>query len=366
MNNKIIKILEPYITRLRLPTHTKLRPREFVIENPNPNQYRVHMRVWDGEKIPGKITKEEKQALFDAAYKEIPEGGEILFPESNPIDYIATRGTVAGLQRLARDSRFLPGNKGVLYYLDKDGLVKTFEGTSFIKKLNVIPKKQLGGKFLQHLINVYGRDTAIQMFKNIRHFYGTPNFNQKFLNKAKYHKDQMDFIKKVENLGGQLGGSAYLAKYGTVNRQGLLHDLDFTIPNVSIRNNIQKFSGNGSLSGWTTNGIVNIPYQNGNIYADMFIRDSLKDPLDRVLRVMEAKRMFARPKDLQDIQNFELYSRSNPLIKGDKVQWNPTLFSSGILDNNNFPIIELIETYPSSGIQVPVVMNDLGEIRRIL
>ena len=98
----------------------------------------------------------------------------------------------------------------------------------------------------------------------------------------------------------------------------------------------------------------------------MFIRDSLKDPLDRVLRVMEAKRMFARPKDLQDIQNFELYSRSNPLIKGDKVQWNPTLFSSGILDNNSFPIIELIETYPSSGIQVPVVMNDLGEIRRIL
>jgi len=97
MNNKIIKILEPYITRLRLPTHTKLRPREFVIENPNPNQYRVHMRVWDGEKIPGKITKEEKQALFDAAYKEIPEGGEILFPESNSIDYIATRGTVAGL-----------------------------------------------------------------------------------------------------------------------------------------------------------------------------------------------------------------------------------------------------------------------------
>lgn len=363
MNNKIIKILEPYITRLRLPTHTKLKPREFVLENKGNNKYRVHLRIWDGEKVPGKISNQDKELLFNSLYDEIPYGAEILFPESRP-DYYATRGTVAALKRLSRDKRFISGSPGTLLYKDKDGTIKTFQGTSFIKN---VPKKQLGGKFLQKLIDVYGRDTAIQMFKNIRHFYGNPNFTQKFLDRAKYHKDQMDFIKKIEGLGGQLGGSAYLAKYGTVNRQGLLHDLDFTIPNINIRNSLQNPSAaKNSASGWSFNGIVNLPYQSGNIHADMFIRDSLKDPLDRILRVMEAKRMFARPKDLQDIQNFELYSRSNPLVKGDKAQWNPTLFNSGILDNNNFPIIELIETYPSSGIQVPVVMNDLGEIRRIL
>jgi len=71
--------------------------------------------------------------LFDALYDELPNGAEILLPKSGP-GYYATRGTIAGLQRLARDPRFTPGTKGTVEYLDKDGkTVKTFHGTSFIK-----------------------------------------------------------------------------------------------------------------------------------------------------------------------------------------------------------------------------------------
>ena len=78
-------------------------------------------------------TTEEKQQLFDALYDELPEGAEILFPKSGP-GFYGTRGTVAGLQRLSKDSRFTPGTKGILQYLDKDGkTVRTYEGTSFIK-----------------------------------------------------------------------------------------------------------------------------------------------------------------------------------------------------------------------------------------
>jgi hypothetical protein len=56
------------------------------------------MKVWDdvGRKVPANISNAEKQQLFDALYKELPEGAEILFPKSGP-GYYGTRGTVAGL-----------------------------------------------------------------------------------------------------------------------------------------------------------------------------------------------------------------------------------------------------------------------------
>jgi hypothetical protein len=55
------------------------------------------------------ISNTEKQMLYEGLYNELPDGATILFPESRP-DYLATRGTVAGLQRLSRDSRFTKGN----------------------------------------------------------------------------------------------------------------------------------------------------------------------------------------------------------------------------------------------------------------
>ena len=124
--------------RLSLPSHTDNKPRQFVLEparDAGDNKYYVHMRMWDDieNKIPASnVTNEEKQQLFDALYDELPEGAEILFPKSGP-GFYGTRGTVAGLKHLERDSRFTPGTKGTLQYLDKDGTVKTYEGTSFIK-----------------------------------------------------------------------------------------------------------------------------------------------------------------------------------------------------------------------------------------
>ena len=118
--------------RLSLPSHTDTNPRQFVLEPQGNNKFYVHMRTWDGDHIPANLSNGDKQTLFQALYDELPEGGEILFPKSGP-GYYGTRGTVAGLQRLSRDSRFIPGTKSTLQYLDKDGTVKTYEGTSFIK-----------------------------------------------------------------------------------------------------------------------------------------------------------------------------------------------------------------------------------------
>lgn len=118
--------------RLSLPSHTEERPRQIVLEPQGDNKFYVHMRIWNGEKIPGDISDSEKRQLFDALYDELPDGAEILFPKSGP-GYYGTRGTVAGLMRLSRDPRFTPGTPGVLQYEDKNGQIKTYEGTSFIK-----------------------------------------------------------------------------------------------------------------------------------------------------------------------------------------------------------------------------------------
>lgn len=128
--------------RLSLPSHTDANPRQFVLEPQGNNKFYVHMRTWDGDHIPANLSNEDKQTLFQALYDELPEGGEILFPKSGP-GYYGTRGTVARLQRLSRDSRFTPGTKGTLQYLDKDGTIKTYEGTSFIKKSFQEPKTSL-------------------------------------------------------------------------------------------------------------------------------------------------------------------------------------------------------------------------------
>lgn len=123
--------------RLSLESHTDEHPRQIVIEPQGENKYYVHLRIWDGEKVPGNISQEDKQKLFESLYKELPDGAEILFPKSGE-GYYATRGTVAALQRLSRDDRFEKGNEsGVLKYTDKDGSIKEYEGTSFIKKPSV-------------------------------------------------------------------------------------------------------------------------------------------------------------------------------------------------------------------------------------
>ena len=122
--------------RLSLPGSTNVQPRQIVLEPQGNNKFYVHIRTWDdiGNKVPATMTQEEKQQLFDALYDELPEGAEILFPQSGPGNY-ATRGTVAGLQKLSRDPRFIPGSKGILQYKDsKTGEIREFEGTSFIKK----------------------------------------------------------------------------------------------------------------------------------------------------------------------------------------------------------------------------------------
>lgn len=119
--------------RLSLPSHTKQRPRELVLEPQGNKKYYIHTRTWDGEKIAAQLTDVEKSALYDALYDELPEGAEILVPKSGD-GYYLTRGAIANLIRLSRDDRFEKGQPGIVEYQDKDGKIKQFETTSFIKR----------------------------------------------------------------------------------------------------------------------------------------------------------------------------------------------------------------------------------------
>jgi len=98
-------------TRLRLSSHTKQNPREFVLDHEGDNKFRVHMRTWDGDHVPANLTEQEKQTLFNATYDAIPNGGEILVPKFGK-GFYGTRGTIAGLKRLERDPRFVKGDPG--------------------------------------------------------------------------------------------------------------------------------------------------------------------------------------------------------------------------------------------------------------
>lgn len=162
--------------RLRLANHTDSNPREIVLEPQGNNKFYVHVRTWDGDHIPADIPIIDKQTLYNALYEELPQGSEILFPQSGPGNY-ATRGTVAALKRLSRDNRFTPTEKGVLQYKDKDGSIKTFEGTGFRKgeddtafelpRFSGVSVDPSNPQTLQSLITAYkGRYPTFQVVSN--------------------------------------------------------------------------------------------------------------------------------------------------------------------------------------------------------
>lgn len=167
---------KPYISRvvgengkirLRLPGHTDTTPREIVLDPQGNNKFYAHVRTWndvDG-KVPANLTPREIGYLYEALYNELPEGAEILFPQSGPGNY-ATRGTVAGLQRLARDPRFSKGSSGTLQYIDKDGSIKEFTGTSFIKTPTT-PSRAI----------TYKEPTYPLYYKNTFNFPGLEQYN---------------------------------------------------------------------------------------------------------------------------------------------------------------------------------------------
>lgn len=173
---------------LQLTSHSARKPRQLRIEPKGNNTFRVHASTWGG------LTDIEKKQLYESLYKELPENAKILFPESNP-DYLATRGTVASLLRLKRDSRFTPGSTiQKLMYKDKDGSIKFFEGTSFTKKptfnsISYTPNQQLFTRktslaFFENLLaninknnlktssynykNIGNKDTVSQFFNNLK------------------------------------------------------------------------------------------------------------------------------------------------------------------------------------------------------
>jgi len=50
--------------KLSLPSHTAENPRQIVLDPQGNNKFYIHLRFWDGEKVPAKVTNEDKQRLF--------------------------------------------------------------------------------------------------------------------------------------------------------------------------------------------------------------------------------------------------------------------------------------------------------------
>ena len=138
--------------RIQLRTHTKTKPREFVLDPVGNNQYRFHQRIWDDvdKKVPGTLTQQEKDLLFQSVLDELPEGATILPTQSTP-DYLATVGTVKGrkiLNRMAEaDGRFVLGEPQPFQYLE-NGTVKEWSTPSITKQSpKTVSQEKRGGKF---------------------------------------------------------------------------------------------------------------------------------------------------------------------------------------------------------------------------
>ena len=137
--------------RIQLRAHTKTKPREFVLDPAGNNQYRFHQRIWDDvdKKVPGILTQQEKDLLFQSVLDELPEGATILPTQSTP-DYLATVGTVKGrkiLNRMAKaDGGFVFGEPQPFQYLE-DGIVKEWSTPSITKQsTKTVSQEKRGGK----------------------------------------------------------------------------------------------------------------------------------------------------------------------------------------------------------------------------
>lgn len=68
---------------------------------------------------------------------------------------------------------------------------------------------------------------------------------------------------------------------------------------------------------------------------------------------------------MKDVNDFQFFGKSNPIINLETGQhsYSPLRFGNDLVTEQGFPIVQLMETYPGSGIQVPVVMNYKGQFR---
>lgn len=107
----------------------------------------------------------------------------------------------------------------------------------------------------------------------------------------------------------------------------------------------------------------------GGVPIDVFLTDTLIPSTTRGVQpapyILHVKNLWGRPKDLKDVDNFQFFGKQNPIIdlETGQHQYSPLRFGNDLVTEQGFPIVQLMETYPGSGIQVPVVMNYKGQFR---
>lgn len=250
-------------------------------------------------------------------------------------------------------------------------------------------------EWFANLVKQFGKEPAKQVLKYLR----TPEFRNYFLsNKSAYYaskqyktyNDLKDLF-KILPPDIELGGSAALSGQGTVFRPSIgFHDSDFNwklpdgvkLTDVDRRNVVDFVPVN-----WTYNPRIHRAQRAGNPFlqkravflfrdhpVDYFLRDvTMKQgpsaPDIRLTHsniILNAKKNWQRPKDLKDVSWFRRYSKRNPVINVEtgENQFAPILFPGKVTSVEGYPNIGFVETYPGSGVSLPVFMNWRGTFNR--
>lgn len=321
--------------RLQLPEHTVAKPREFVLEPQGNNQYYAHMRTWDGDHIPAQLSPEQRKALFEATYNELSQEAIILAPKSSP-EYLATRGTVAGIRRLERDPRFIRwGQPQPLMYTDKDGTTKEMLVTGFRKhpKITLANAVNTPDSEWDNAYNTAlgaGDMEEVQRLRDLHFRAKAPDtkiVDEKGMPLHTYHGSPNNFTVFDPNRsnGGNYGEGFYFSprvdvaqRYAT--KDGNIMDTYLNLKTEDI---------------FPNDRYGEIKYNDGAILADQVGRKNLKYAKEfRVNRPNQIK--LAGPVTYDDDGNVIPLSKRDDFTKND-TRWGifPWLFGTSLLMQNN-------------------------------
>lgn len=225
---------------------------------------------------------------------------------------------------------------------------------------------------------------------------------------------EYDRYNKVKNIidlmpaSSELGGSAALSAQGTLQRPTIgFHDLDFNyfVPGLNSLYALEYKTLHKQVPGlaqflpnnflfrkmYPVQGTVpqdpitrRIAFTKYGIPVDVFLKTEAPTPsiitapntlLTKPETILRAKQYWTErfpnaarvAKDVKDLKNYKAYGPDNPVfnLNTGESQFSPILFDNRVTNEKGIPNIGFIETYPGSGVKVPVIMNWKGEYKQV-